>query len=116
MGAWGKEPWDNDTAADWFGALWESGNVPAAVRQGLDSESSDEAVAALWVCAELCRTYVWPIDAFDDTLRAAVAAAERILNGEDPDGYLELWNNDSEVVDRLRQFREALVARLPSAS
>jgi len=115
MGAWGKEPWDNDTAADWFGGLWETSDLPIKVRQGLDSESSDEVVAAIWVCAELCRNYVWPIEALDDTLRAAVAAAERILNGEDDDQYLELWANDAEVVDRLTGFRQALAARLPGA-
>lgn len=108
MGAWGDEPWDNDNAADWFGALWDDLPIVERVQAGLQADDSWEMVAALWLCSQLCRTYVWPIDALEETRRLAVAAADQILSGHDPDGYLELFDDDPDVRARIASFRAAL--------
>ena len=111
MGAWGKEPWDNDTAADWFFGLWEGTSIAERVQAGLASGSSEEIVAALWVAAELCRVYVWPHESLSQTVELAVTAADRILAGEDEDSYLELWEGDEEVVAQMQGLRATLADR-----
>lgn len=111
MGAWGREPWDNDGAADWFGGLWEGTPIVERVEAGLRSEDSDEIVAALWLCDHLCRVYVWPVASYDQTLDLAIAAGQRILEGEDDDGYLEMWEHEPSVVARQKEMRDRLKAR-----
>ena len=68
-------------------------------------------MAAPWLAAELCRVYVWPIDRIDTTLDLGIAAASRILAGEDDDDYLELWEHDEAVVARIQGFHDTLAAR-----
>lgn len=111
MGAWGTEPWGNDGAADWFGDLWDGFPLAERVHAGLTADSSDEMVAALWLCSELCRVYVWPIDTLDETLRLAVAAADQILAEADPDRYLDRWDGDPVVRGQIEALRAALAAR-----
>lgn len=110
MGAWGTDPWDNDSAADFFGALWDDVPIVDRVHAGLRSDHGAEVVAALWLCAGLCRVYVWPIDRLDETVALAVAAADRLLAGDDADGYLELWD-DPAVRAQVERFRAELAAR-----
>jgi hypothetical protein len=112
VGTWGEEPWDNDVAADWFGNLWEAVPIVENVLAGLNDENGDVAVAALWMCTQLCRVYVWPIDRMDETLSAAVAAADRILAGEDENGWVELWGN-AAMTARIEGYRTELIERLP---
>jgi len=112
MGAWGEEPWDNDSAADWFGDLWEGTPMGERTLEALRSGEGEVMVAALWFCTQLCRVYVWPIDHLDETLDAAIAAADQLLAGDDEDGFLDLWD-DAEVDMRpaIEERRAALVAR-----
>lgn len=112
MGAWGLDPWDNDTAADWFGDLWTDtpmvDRVLDALRQGDES-----TVAALWVCSQFCRVYVWPIDRIDETVEAAIAAAEQILAGEDEEGLVEMWD-DPAFNAQIEGFLETMRGRRSS--
>ena len=110
MGAWGMEPWDNDSAADWFGDLWREGNVVDAVLTALTGAGDESTVAALWLCSHLCRVYVWPIDRYDETLDAGIGAANRILAGEDEEGLVELWD-DPDFTAQIQGFRDTLQAR-----
>lgn len=110
MGAWGKEPWDNDKAADWFGDLWDRFPLVNDVHVALGEPSGETAMAALWFCTELCRIYVWPIDRYEETLDHAIAAADRLLAGEDENELLALWN-DSEVTDEVQRMRQVLIGR-----
>ena len=111
MGAWGTEPWDNDHAADWFGDLWDAAPIVAPVQAGLRSVSSNEAVAAIWLCTQLCRTYVWPIHDLEATLDLAIAAATKILDGKDEQEYLELWEHDPAPRARLESMLAELTGR-----
>ena len=116
MGAWGKDPWDSDEAADWFGDLWEGTPVVDRVLTALTSGDGEAMQAALWLCTELCRVYVWPIDRYDETLAAAIAAADTLLAGEDDEGLLELWEDDPEIRGRIEAHRAVLVARRDPAA
>ena len=109
MGAWGDEPWDNDDAADWFGDLWDDVPIVERVHAGLQADDSWVMVAALWLSAQLCRVYVWPVDAIDETRRLSIAAADQILAGEDPDGYLECFDDDPEQRARIQALRAAFI-------
>jgi hypothetical protein len=111
MGAWGMDPWDNDTAADWFGDLWDGTSMVDRVLAVLRADGDEATVAALWFCSELCRVYVWPIDRYDETLDAAIAAADRILAGEDEEGLVEMWEDDPAFVAQIEGFRATLAAR-----
>lgn len=111
MGAWGTDPWDNDTAADWFGDLWDAVPIVGPVHAGLTSEESDEVVAALWLTVQLCRVYVWPVARMDETLDLAIGAAAAILAGEDPDGHLERWEDDPDVRAQIAGFHAELLSR-----
>lgn len=110
MGAWGMDPWDNDTAADFFGDLWQDTPVIDRVLETLRGEGDESTVAALWLCSELCRVYVWPIERLDETLDAAIAAAERILAGEDEEGLVEMWD-DPDFTAQIEGFLETMRAR-----
>ena len=113
MGAWGLEPWDNDAAGDWFYEVFpDDSQFVESVRAGLRDGHGEVLVAALWVCATLCRDYVWPGEKLDDTLALAVAAADRILLGRD-DFLLRCVPHDAEQRARVEGFRRELADRLP---
>jgi hypothetical protein len=112
VGSWGNEPWDNDHAADWFGDLWDGTPIVDRVLEGLTSGRGDEMVAALWLCTQLCRVYVWPIDRLAETVAAAVAAADQLLAGDDEDGLIELWSDANvDLVPQIEGYRTELIAR-----
>jgi hypothetical protein len=78
MGCWGVKAYDNDSAADWFGDLWEDFPVPARIEETLklDIEDSHEEIrAAAYVLVQLARIYVWPSD---DINRHCDVAAQRL--------------------------------------
>lgn len=112
MGAWGQEPWDNDTAGDFFGDLWEGTPVADRVLDALRSGDGEVMVAALWLCSELCRVYVWPIERYDETLSAGITAADLVLAREDDDGLLDLWDESGiDLAPQIAGYRATLVAR-----
>ena len=79
MGSWGSRPWDNDTAADWFGDLFDE--VPLRERvmtSVVQRDCNDTSRAAISVLLFLCRTYVWPVDHLDEDLAEAVRRLEEV--------------------------------------
>ncbi|HET7490125.1 MAG TPA: hypothetical protein VFJ85_19530 [Acidimicrobiales bacterium] len=112
MGTWGFDPWDNDSAADWFGELWDDTPIVDRVLEGLRSGGGHEMLAALWLCTQLCRVYVWPVYRLDETLDAAIAAADQLLAGADENGLVELWSDaDVDIVTQIKGYRSELTAR-----
>ncbi len=78
MGCWGVKPYQNDSAADWFGDLWDALPVPSKVEETLklDLEDSHEEIrAAVHVLLQLGVTYIWPVDSID---RQCDLAARRL--------------------------------------
>jgi hypothetical protein len=104
------DPWDNDSAADWFGDLWRDTPIVDRVLEVLREDAGEATVAALWLCSELCRVYIWPVDRFDETVDAAIAAAERILAGEDEEGLVEMWD-DPDFNAQIEGFLETMRSR-----
>jgi uncharacterized protein DUF4259 len=81
MGAWGKLPWDNDGAADWFGVLFEKTKLAKQVENTLrldvqDSHEVARAVAS--VLLFLGRDYIWPVNALDRHLTLAAHRLEAV--------------------------------------
>ena len=81
------------------------------VLAALHSDGDEQTVAALWLCSELGRVYVRPIDQPDETLAAGIAAAERILAGEDEEGLVEMWD-DPAFTAQIEGFRDSLQSRM----
>jgi hypothetical protein len=104
------DPWDNDSAADWFGDLWRDTPIVDRVLEVLRDDAGEATVAALWLCSELCRVYIWPVDRIDETIEAAIAAAERILAGEDEEGLVEMWE-DADFNAQIEGFLETMRSR-----
>lgn len=62
MGVWGIEPWDNDTAADWYSSFFTGIDVEDRIIGGLEDENPDRSRAAAYLLSVLGRPYVWPGD------------------------------------------------------
>lgn len=107
MGAWGRNPWDNDTAADFFAEL-----LPPAfherVMAGLRSEWEEESRAAAWVVLKLAHgCYVWPCEAvqFNELCKLAADRLEEIAQeSEDGDEFWD-WNELRKEAEELRTRR-----------
>lgn len=81
MGCWGVKPYENDSAADWFGDLWDEFPLPAKVEQTLNldlEESHEEIRAAVHLLLQLGKTYIWPVDSIDHHCDLAVRRLEEI--------------------------------------
>lgn len=85
MGMWDIEPWDNDTAADWFGELFDKTTLRNAWLTGIQADPSydpETVRAAAWLFTELGRVYVWPITQLDADLDRTIVALEHVLESE----------------------------------
>ena len=110
MGAWGKKPWDNDIAADWFGNMMDATGlaeyVEKTLRQELDQDdpgfAADEIRAAVAVLMLLGRIYVWPGDVLENHLKLAISRMEEILP----------LDNSIGIQKELREEVSVLKARL----
>jgi len=82
MGAWGYLPWDNDSAADWYGDLLDETKVADKVEATLKLDVTDhyeEIRAAAGMVVMLGQVYIWPIDKLDAHLALAASKLEEIL-------------------------------------
>jgi hypothetical protein len=76
MGAWAKNPWDNDSAADWFGDMFDATGLAKYVEETLerDAEVHHESIrAAAYMLVALGRVYIWPIYDLDNQLALAIS-------------------------------------------
>jgi hypothetical protein len=81
MGCWGVKPYENDSAADWFGDLWDEFPVPSKVEETLklDLEDNHEEIrAAAHILIQLGHTYIWPIGSKDRHCDLAARRLEEI--------------------------------------
>ena len=81
MGSWGVKPYENDSAADWFGNLWDEFPVPSRVEETLklDLEDSHEEIrAAAHVIIQLGEIFIWPVDSIDRHRDLAARRLEEI--------------------------------------
>jgi len=109
MGAWGKLPWDNDGAADWFGDLFDKTKLAKQVEDTLKLEvedSHEEIRAAASVLLFLGRDYVWPVHDLD---RHLTLAADRL------EGRLDVIGESPELVDEIRAEIQELRSRIKAS-
>lgn len=109
MGAWGKLPWDNDGAADWFGDLFEKTKLAKQVEDTLRQDvqdSHEEIRAAASVLLFLGRTYIWPVKDLDRHLTLAADRLEEIIRvtviAESPEFVDEIRTEIQELRDRIK--------------
>ncbi|RWZ45976.1 hypothetical protein ELQ90_16420 [Labedella phragmitis] len=97
MGAWDREPWANDSAADWFGDLMDSTSLREQWLAGISADPEEEfevVRAGAWLFIQLGRTYVWPIENLDDDLERAIAALYAVRGAKEV-------AEDDELVDAI---------------
>ena len=106
MGAWGKAPWDNDDAADWFGDLFATTKLADRVETTLKMEDVEEYAgrirAAAYLLIALGRVYVWPVDDLDRHLRLAIEKLEAISSLPDYEGDPAIAAEIAELRSRLQ--------------
>jgi hypothetical protein len=81
MSAWAAAAWDNDSAADWFGDMFDATGLAKYVEETLErdvQEYHDEIRAAAYMVVALGRVYIWPINDLDDHLALAISKLEEI--------------------------------------
>ena len=105
MGAWGEGPYDNDTAADWFYGLKDTG-IYNFIESGLNSTDYDEQRAAAWLVQRLAESvYVYDLDKFDEHRELAVKKLTNILNDNE---WLGTWRDRDSIEESLRSQINAI--------
>lgn len=109
MGAWGKLPWENDGAADWFGELFDKTKLAQQVENTLKldvEESQEEIRAAASVLLFLGRDYVWPVDDIDRHLALAADQLQAMSGlpeiAESPEMLEEIRSEIGELRSRVK--------------
>lgn len=105
MGMWDIAPWDNDAAADWFGALFATPGLREQWLSAIESDPDDDVEvvrAAAWLFLQLGRNYVWPVDEFDADVERTIAALTGAL--------------DSDAAEELPELADAIRAELAEAT
>jgi hypothetical protein len=86
MGTWADAPWDNDSAADWFGDLFAETQLAERVAETLRldvHEHHQEIRAAASLLIFLGRTHVWPVKHLHDHLQLATSKLEQMATMPD---------------------------------
>jgi hypothetical protein len=110
MGTRDDKPWDNDTAADWFGDLFDAIKLREKVRQTLELDVEDhheEIRAAASLLMFLGRTYVWPIDHIDDDLQLAITKLEAMASMPDAEDLVPVEAVTAEVALLRSRLKDA---------
>ena len=107
MGCWGVKPYENDSAADWFGDLWDEFPIPSKVEETLKSDLEDcheELRAAAHMLVQLGQTYIWPVHSID---RHCDLAAQRLEHMK----AMEIYSGDdfqSELQKEIKILRSRI--------
>ena len=108
MGAWGKLPWENDGAADWFGDLFDKTKLAIEVEDTLKLHAAtyhQEIRAAASVLLSLGRVYVWPIR---DLQRHLALAAEKLEEVSRVDIIAESPTLVKEIRGEIQELRSRI--------
>ena len=111
MGTWGHLPWDNDSAADWFGDTFDKTKLAQRVEEALKlnvDDSADEIRAAAAVVLLLGHIYVWPIKDLD---RHLALAADRLEEIKKSGVYAEAPEIESSIASEIEELRSRLKDR-----
>jgi hypothetical protein len=109
MGAWGKLPWENDGAADWFGELFDETKLAQRVESTLKldvRESHEEIRAAASVLLFLGRDYIWSVHDIDRHLSLAADQLQAMSGlseiAESPEMLEEIRTEIEELRSRIK--------------
>jgi hypothetical protein len=120
MGDWGKEPWNNDEAADWFHKFWKNSDFSVLIDEienfNETEERYDSFRAASYVLQTMGNPYIWPAkhrQILKDLLDKSISILEKMINPPNDDwGFLDMWGNDPGVIESVRkQIAELRVRR-----
>jgi len=106
MGAWGKLPWENDGAADWFDDLFDKTKLAKRVEDTLKLDAADsheEIRAAASVLLFLGRDYIWP-----DLNRHLTLAADRLEEVSRLDAIAESPESVEEIRAEIQELRSRI--------
>ena len=112
MGVWGKLPWDNDGAADWFGELFDRTKLARQVEDTLKlnvEDSHEEIRAAASVLLFMGRVDIWPVQDLDRHLTLAADQLEKISG-------LDTIAESPEIVDEIKAEIQELRSRIKTPS
>lgn len=113
MGAWGNQPWDNDGAADWFAEVFQGIDIDGHIDEALKYDDDyDRIRAAGYLLAVLGHSTVWPgdLERLDDHLERAIELLSEMADPESE--FLELWEDEPDVLEAVRAEIVVLEARL----
>lgn len=118
MGMWAFNPWDNDSAADWYGEFMDETKLRSVWLKGIKKDAIDEfeeVRAAVSIYLMLGRVYVWPIDHLDEDLALCIKQTEKMLS--DPEN-LESEELIAEIKAELTELksRETSDSEVPQSS
>jgi hypothetical protein len=110
MSAWATAAWDNDSAADWFGDMFDATGLAQYVEETLNRDTKayhDEIRAAAYLLVALGRVYIWPIHELDNHLTLAISKLEEIkaleVFQEAPDFVRAIDDEISVLKSRLKK-------------
>jgi hypothetical protein len=110
MGAWGYAPWDDDSAADWFGDLFDEIPLATKVEETLNLDPEEYAAeirAGASLLVMLGRTYVWPVDDIDRHLQLAITQMKKVR---------AVYDNEPEFADAIAEEIAVLQSRQANAA
>ncbi len=109
MGAWGTAAWDNDSAADWYGNLFDATGLAKHVEEALNrdpEEDADVIRAAAFVLVQLGRVYIWPVNDLNRHLALAIRKLEAVRELEEfqeAEGFV--GSIDAEIAELRSRLR-----------
>jgi hypothetical protein len=109
MGAWGKEPYANDTACDFFAGAMEDGPLPEQIGKALESTYENEVRAAAFLLEKVGYGYVYPHDKRDAHIELAIRRLQEMLENET---WITDWKNPEDMRAELKRQIDALRVRL----
>jgi len=119
MGAWEAEPWGNDDAADWFSDAFEGIDIDIKVDKALEYfyDNYDEVRAAAFLLDVLGEPYVWPgdLERYEGHVQKALKILRAMIDEDSDDedmDFLELWDDDPEVISSVKSQIVNLEKRL----
>ena len=119
MGDWGARPWETDEAADWFHVFWKKGIVFLIDEiQNFDEKTQyyERFRAAAYLLQAFGSPYIWPVEHSEQLkplLIAAISTLEKMIDPPDSGwAFLDLWDNDPDVIENVREQIAALKERL----
>ena len=119
MGMWGREPWEDDLAADWFAELFQKTRLAERVEKTLQRKNLEDHWPEIRAAAYLISALgnVWPWDVRTAHHELAMQKLEAIKQVEDlrDDSYMasEL---DAQIAALRERLQEAEVAAGPAAA